>query len=134
MTMLTVMDVNIVAILIGAAVSFAFGYAYFSERFAGAAFQAINQTKPEGSMAVPMALEIAYLLLLAWLVAVFYGLQMDHNTARGIGALFGATIIVGNFSSAAWSQKPAKLAVLNSGYFVGVVIIMLLTHYIIRMM
>ena len=92
-----------------------------------------NQHK-NGPMMVPMALEALYLLLLSWLIAVFYMLQMDHSMVRGIGAIFSATVIIGYFSSAAWSQRPMKLAGLNSGYFIGCIVILLLTNYVGRMM
>lgn len=134
MTMLNVTDVNFVAVLVAAAISFGYGFVYFSERFAGKAFQEIHQTKTDVSMVQPMVLEAVSLLLLSWLIAVFYLLQMDHGMARGIGLLFGAVMVIGYFSEAAWSQKPAKLAVINSGYFIGVVVINLLTQYFVRMM
>ena len=133
MTMLNVTDVNFVAVLVAAAISFGYGFVYFSERFAGKAFQEIHQTKTDVSMVQPMVLE-AVSLLLSWLIAVFYLLQMDHGMARGIGLLFGAVMVIGYFSEAAWSQKPAKLAVINSGYFIGVVVINLLKQYFVRMM
>ena len=52
---------------------------------------------------------------------------------RGIGLLFGLTMIVSYFAAAGFSQKPYKLAFINSGYFIGVVVINLLTQYISRM-
>ena len=134
MEMVNVMDVNLVLILIGAALAFGWGFVYFSERVAGKAFMEINGTKSDAPMLVPMALEALYLLLLSWLVAVFYMLQMDHGMVRGIGAIFSATVIIGHFSAAAWSQRPMMLAGLNSGYFVGVIVILLLTNYVSRMM
>ena len=133
MEMINVMDVNLVLIIIGAALAFGWGFVYFSERVAGKAFMEMNSTKSDGPMMVPMALEALYLLLLSWLIAVFYMLQMDHGTARGIGVIFSATVIIGFFSSAAWSQRPMKLDGLNSGYFIGCIIILLLTQYVGRM-
>ena len=94
----------------------------------------MNSTKSDGPMMVPMALEALYLLLLSWLIAVFYMLQIDHSMVRGIGAIFSATVIISYFSSAAWSQRPMKLARLNSGYFIGWIVILLLTNYVGRMM
>ena len=93
MEMINVMDVNLVLIVVGAALAFGWGFVYFSERVAGTAFMEINGTKTDAPMMVPMALEALYLLLLSWLVAVFYMLQMDH----GIGAIFSATVIIGFF-------------------------------------
>lgn len=133
MELINVMDVNRVAVLIGAVLAFAWGFVFFSERVAGKAFQEINQTTADKSMLPAMALEALYLLLLSWLIAVFYMLQMDHGMARGIGAIFSATVIIGHFSGAAWSQRPMKLAGLNAGYFVGCVVILLLTQFISRM-
>ena len=88
----------------------------------------MNSTKSDGPMILPMALEALYLLLLSSLIAVFYMLQMGHSMVRGIGAIFSATVIIGYFSSAAWSQRPMKLAGLNSGYFIGCIVILLLTN------
>ena len=133
MEMINVMDVDLVLIIVGAALAFGWGFVYFSERVAGKAFMEINSTSSDKSMLAPMALEALYLLLLSWLVAVFYMLQMDHGMARGIGAIFSATVIIGYFSSAAWSQRPMKLAGLNSGYFIGCIVILLLTNYVGRM-
>lgn len=133
MELVNVMDVIRVAVLICAVLAFAWGFVFFSERVAGKAFQEINQTTADKSMLPAMALEALYLLLLSWLIAVFYMLQMDHGMARGIGAIFSATVIIGHFSGAAWSQRPMKLAGLNAGYFVGCVVILLLTQFISRM-
>ena len=72
MEMINVMDVNLVLIIIGAALAFGWGFIYFSERVAGKAFMEMNSTKSDGPMMVPMALEALYLLLLSWLIAVFY--------------------------------------------------------------
>ncbi|MGB0478039.1 MAG: hypothetical protein ACPGJJ_01700 [Parvibaculales bacterium] len=88
MEMINVMDVNLMLMIIGAALAFGWGFVYFSERVAGTAFMEINGTKTDAPMMVPMALEALYLLLLSWLVAVFYMLQMDHGMVRGIGAIF----------------------------------------------
>ncbi len=88
MQMITVMDVNFVLIIVGAALAFGWGFFYFSNRVAGKAFTEMNSTKSDGPMIVPMALEALYLLLLSWLIAVFYMLQMDHSMVRGIGAIF----------------------------------------------
>lgn len=134
MEMINVMDVNLALIIVGAALSFGWGFVYFSERVAGKAFMEINGTKSDAPMLAPIALETLYLLLLSWLVAVFYMLQMDHGMVHGIGAIFSATVIIGYFSSAAWSQRPMKLAGLNSGYFIGCIVILLLTQYVGRMM
>ena len=134
MEMINVMDVNFVLIIVGAALAFGWGFFYFSNRVAGKAFTEMNSTKSDGPMMVPMALEALYLLLLSWLVAVFYMLQIDHSMVRGIGAIFSATVIIGYFSSAAWSQRPMKLAGLNSVYFMGCIVILLLTNYVGRMM
>ena len=134
MEMINVMDVNLVLIVVGAALAFGWGFVYFSERVAGTAFMEINGTKTDAPMMVPMALEALYLLLLSWLVTVFYMLQMDHGMVRGIGVIFSETVIIGFFSSAAWSQRPMKLAGLNSGYFIGCIIILLLTNYVGRML
>ena len=71
MEMINVMDVNLVLIVVGAALAFGWGFVYFSERVAGTAFMEINGTKTDAPMMVPMALEALYLLLLSWLVAVF---------------------------------------------------------------
>ena len=133
MEMINVMDVNLALIIVGAVLAFAWGFFYFSERTAGKAFMEINGTKSDAPMLTPMALEALYLLLLSWLVAVFYMLQMDHGMVRGIGAIFSATVIIGHFSGAAWAQRPMKLAAINSGYFIGCIIILLLTNYIGRM-
>ena len=75
----------------------------------------MNSTKSDGPMIMSMALEAFYLVLLSWLFAVFYMLQMDQSMVRSIGAICSATVIIGYFSSAAWSQRPIKLAGLNSG-------------------
>lgn len=133
MEMVNIMDVNYAAIIVGAILAFGWGFVYFSERFAGKAFMEINATKTVQSMLVPMMLEGLYVLLLSWLVAVFYLLQMDHGMVRGIGAIFVATVIIGHFSGAAWAQRPMKLAGLNSGYFVGCMVILLLTQAASRM-
>ncbi len=133
MDSINVMDVSFLPLIIGAVLAFFWGYFYFSERMVGKTFMEINATKPDQSMLMPMALEALYLLLLSWLVAVFYTLQMDHGMVRGIGAIFAATVIIGHFSGAAWAQRPMKLAALNSGYFVGCIVILLLTQYVGRM-
>lgn len=133
MEMINVMDVNPVLILVGAVLAFAWGFFYFSERVVGAAFMEINGTKSDDPMLVPMVLEALYLLFLSWLVAVFYMLQMDQGMVRGIGAIFSATIIIGYFASAAWAQKPMKLAAMSSGNFIGCIIILLLANYVWRM-
>ena len=134
MEMINVMDVKFVLIIVGAALAFGWGFFYFSNRVAGEAFREMNSTKSDGPMMVPMALEALYLLLFSWLIAVFYMLQMDHSMVRGIGAIFLATVINSYFSSAAWSQRPMKLAGLNSGYFIGCIVILLLTNYVGRLM
>ena len=90
----------------------------------------IHQTKPDVSMARALVLEVIALLLLSWLIAAFYMLQMDHGMMRGIGLL---SMIFSYFAAAGFSQKPYKLAFINSGYFIGVVVINLLTQYISRM-
>ena len=64
MEMINVMDVNLVLIVVGAALAFGWGFVYFSERVAGTAFMEINGTKTDAPMMVPMALEALYLLLL----------------------------------------------------------------------
>lgn len=133
MDMIQLTDVDFVTVLVAAALSLGYGFLYYSERFAGKDFMQIHQTKPDVSMARPLVLETIGLLLLAWLIAVFYMLQMDHGMARGIGLLFGLFMIVGFFAGAGFAQKPYKLALINSGYFIGVVIINLLTQYVSRM-
>ena len=45
MEMINVMDVNLVLIVVGAALAFGWGFVYFSERVAGKAFMEINGTK-----------------------------------------------------------------------------------------
>ena len=75
----------------------------------------MNSTKSDGPIMMSMAPEAFYLLLLLWLVAVFYMLQMDHSMVRSIGAIFSAIVIIGYFSSSTWSETPIKLAGLNSG-------------------
>jgi hypothetical protein len=120
-------------VLIAALISFGYGYLYFSERFAGKDFMQIHQTKPDAPMLRPLVLEAINLLLLSWLIAVFYMLQFDYGMVRGIGLLFGLTILLSYFVVAGFSQKPTKLAVVNSGYFIGVVVINLLAQYVSRM-
>lgn len=126
-------DVNYVVVLIAAALSFGFGFIYFSERFAGSTFMQIHRTKQDAPMAMPLLLEGVNLLLLSWLIAVFFMLQMNHGLVRGIGLLFAVTIIVGHFAAAGFTQKPTKLAVMNSGYFIGVIMVNVATQYVSRM-
>lgn len=133
MDMLHLTDVDFIVVLVAAVLSFGYGFLYFSERFAGKDFMQIHQTKPDVSMARALVLEVIALLLLSWLIAAFYMLQMDHGMMRGIGLLFGLAMIVSYFAAAGFSQKPYKLAFINSGYFIGVVVINLLTQYISRM-
>lgn len=132
MTMINVTDVNFVIVLIAAAISYGYGFVYFSERFAGTAFMQIHQTKSDVSMARPLVLEAINLLLLSWLIAVFFMLQIDHQLVRGIGLLFALTVLLSYFVAAGFAQKPTKLAVINSGYFVGVVAINLAVQFISR--
>lgn len=134
MNMLNVTDVNIVTLIIGAALAFGWGWLYFSERMAGKALMEINQLKADAPMAVPMVLELVYLLFLSWLVAVFYKLQIDYGMMRGIGPIFSATVITAFFSAAAWMQKPMKMALINSGYFIGCIVVLVLTQFVSRMM
>lgn len=132
MTDINISDVDYIVLLVAAALSFGFGFLYFSERVAGATFMEIHQTKADAPMAVPLLLEAVHVLLLSWLIAVFYMLQMDHGLVRGIGLLFGATMIVSYFAIAGFTQKPPKLGIMNSGYFIGVVVVNLATQYVSR--
>ena len=56
-------------------------------------------------MVQPMVLEAVSLLLLSWLIAVFYLLQMDHGMARGIGLLFGAVKPRGRKNRPSWPSS-----------------------------
>ena len=105
MDMLHLTDVDFIVVLVAAVLSFGYCFLYFSERFAGKGFMQIHQTKPDVSMARALVLELIALLLLSWLIAAFYVLQIEHGMMRGIGLLFGLTVMVGYFVIAGFSQK-----------------------------
>ena len=132
--MISITDVGWVSILVGAVVTFGWGFIYFNPRFVGASFQQIHGTKEGQSMMPAMLLEALYLLLLSWLVAIFYLLQMENGHVRGIGVIFIATVLVGHLSSAAWTQKPMKAGWIDGGYFLGAMVILVLTQHFSRML
>lgn len=134
MTMLNETDVDVWTIIIGAGLAFGWGWFFYSERRAGRFFmEEMPAMKSSELPRLSLALEALYLLLLSWLVAVFYMLQMDYELVRGIGPIFAAIVIIRYFAAAAWVQRPMKLAALDSGYFVGCIVILLLTQLVSRM-
>ncbi len=128
-------DVSLLTVIIGAVLAFSWGFVYFSDRLFVKQFRQVHNIAADAKPpAKAMVYEAINLLLLSWFVSLLYSLQMEHAMLRGIGLLFGLIMISGFFSETAWLQKGMKAACLSTGYFIGIIVILVLTNHLGRML
>lgn len=123
------MNVNWTAVIVGAVVSFILGWLWYSPKLFGTKWAAgvgIDINHSSSPMMMPMIAQAVGTFLLAWVIGI-----TETTNSLATAVLIAVTIAVLIKANGLWSQKSRYAIMVESGYILAMVVVMILVHAVI---
>ena len=123
-----VMDINWLAVIVGAVIAYALGALWYSPKMFGTRWmEGVGLTKDSmGSPTMPMIAQAVGTFLLAWVIGI-----TERTDALLTALLIALTIAVIIKANGLWAGKSRYAISVESGYVLVMVIVMILTHAVL---